>query len=140
MHGEIIEKIDCKPFGNVITKNTSSSLTRVAFQNVGLQLETKFNNKSRQGAASFSQGKYDVLLFTEHGLNHSKIPQSQKLNKRMNHYSKGSFSIVGFNRTTNCDNWNLPGGTGITITKTLLQGKTNQEAAAKKLDSEGGLG
>ena len=73
LHGEIIKEIDCESFGNIIPKNTSPSLTRVAFQNVGPQPEQKFDRKSRHEAASFAQGKYDVLLFAEHGLNHSKI-------------------------------------------------------------------
>ena len=77
LHGEIIKKIDCESFGNIIPKNTSPSLTRVAFHNVGPQPEKKFDSKSRQGAVSFSRGKYDILFFAEHGLNHSKILQSQ---------------------------------------------------------------
>ena len=84
-------KIECKSFGNIISKKTSSSLTRVAFQNVGPQPEQKIDRRARQGAAVFAQGKYDVLLFAEHGLNHSKLKQSQKWNNRMNYYSKGSF-------------------------------------------------
>ena len=77
LHGEIIKEIDCESFGNIIPKNTSPSLTRVAFHNVGPQPEKKFDSKSRQGAVSFSRGKYDILFFAEHGLNHSKILQSQ---------------------------------------------------------------
>ena len=41
----------------------------------------------------------------------------------MNHYSKGSFSIVGFNWTAKCKDWNLPGGTGISITKNIASRK-----------------
>ena len=41
LHGEIIKKIDCESFGNIISKNTSPSLTRVSFQNMGPQPEQK---------------------------------------------------------------------------------------------------
>ena len=78
MHSEIIEEIYCDSFGSTLSKNTSSSLTRVAFQNVGPQPEQKIDCKAKQNAASFAQRKYDVLLFAEHGLYHSRIDQDQK--------------------------------------------------------------
>ena len=50
----------------------------------------------------------------------------------MNHYSKGSFSIVGFNWTAKCKDWNLPGGTGITITKNIASRKDKSGSSCDK--------
>ena len=68
LHRELIEEIDCKLFGNIISKNTSTSLIRVSFQNVGSQPKLKFESKGRKGTHIFIQGKYDILLFVEHRL------------------------------------------------------------------------
>ena len=103
----------------------------------GPQPEQIYNSKAKQGAVSFAQGKYDVLLFAEHRLNHSKMKQSQKWNNRMNYYSKGSYLIVSFNKTGNCEDWKQPNGTGITIT---MQEKIKKEVALIQSDWTGQLG
>ena len=124
MHCEVIEEIDYKYFGNTLSKNTSSSLTRATFQNVGPQPGQKIDSKAKQGVTSFAQEKYDVLLFAEHGLYHSRIDQSQKWN--INYYSKGSYLIAGFNKTRNCEDWKQPSGTRITITKNIATRKDKE--------------
>ena len=63
LHDEIIEETDCETFGNIISKDTSSSFTRVAFQNVGPQPADKFDERAKQGAMSFARGKFDVFAF-----------------------------------------------------------------------------
>ena len=123
LHDEIIEEIDCKTFGNAILKYMSSSFTRVAFQNVGPQPADKVDERAKQGAMSFARGKFDVMLFAEHGLYHSKVDPSQRWNNRMKYYSKGSFIIIGYNKTSGSDNWKQPGGTGITINSNMAARK-----------------
>ena len=126
LHDETIKETDCESFGNIISKTTSSSITRVAFQNIGPQPAGKFDEKAKQGAMSFARGKFDVLLFAEHGLYHRNAGPSQRWNIRIKYYSKGTFSVVGYNKTVKCDNWKQPGGTGITITKNMVTRKDKE--------------
>ena len=44
----------------------------------------------------------------------------------MNYYSKISYSIIGFNKTKNCEDWKQPGGIGITITKKITARKDKE--------------
>ena len=126
LHNEIIEEIDCESFGNIISKTTSSSITRVAFQNVGPQPDVKFEDRAKQGAMSFARGKYDVLLFAEHGLYHSNVSAIQRWNNRMKYFSRGSFSVVEYNKAIKCDDWKQPGGTGITINENMVSRKDKE--------------
>ena len=50
----------------------------------------------------------------------------------MNYYSKGSFLIVGFNRTASYKDWKIPGGTGITITKKISSRKDKAGSSCNK--------
>ena len=54
----------------------------------------------------------------------------------MKYFSKGSFSVVGYNKTDRCDNWKQPGGTGITITRNMVARKDKEGSSV----DETGLG
>ena len=55
----------------------------------------------------------------------------------MKYYSKGSFSIVGYNKTSGCDDWKQPGGTGITINSNMVARKDKEDFNAILITSVG---
>ena len=82
----------------------------------------------------FARGKFDVLLFAEHGLYHNNVGSNQRWNNRMNYFSKGLFSVVGYNKTVKWNDWKQPGGTGITTIKNMVARKDKE---GSKFDKTG---
>ena len=63
-----MESLDVEGFGDFSHPTQSTEVTRIAFQNSGPQPQYRTSKKATDGALAMEAGKFDVLLFAEHGL------------------------------------------------------------------------
>ena len=62
-----------------------------------------------------SSGKYDVLLFAEHGLYEPALEPQNQMHNRMCVMNKDTFTRLSYNTNDKDPKWNQYGGTGITL-------------------------
>ena len=89
---------------------------RVVFQNCGRQPQSCTSKKATNGSLAMSAGKYDVLLYGEHGLYAPALEPKHQMHNRMCMINKGTFTCLSYNTNDGKDTkWNQYGGTGITL-------------------------
>ena len=67
-----------------------------------------------------SAGKYDILLYAEHGLYPPALEPRHQMHDRMCVMDKGTFTRLSYNTNNGIDTmWNQYGGTGITLNKDM---------------------
>ena len=63
-----METLDVESFGDCFHPTQFTEVARIAFQNSGPQPQYCTSKKATDGALAMEAGKFDVLLFAEHGL------------------------------------------------------------------------
>ena len=104
-----------KVFGDAFHPRRSPDFTRVAFQNCGRRPRYRTSKKSTDGSLAMSAGKYNVLLYAEHGLYEPALEPQHQMHDRMCVMNKGTFTRLSYNTNDNDPKWNQYGGTGITL-------------------------
>ena len=103
-------------FGDCFHPLRSKEFTRVAFQNCGRQPQFRTSKKAADGSLAMSAGKYNVLLYAEHGLYAPALLPKHQMHNRMCMMNKGTFTRLRYNTNDGKDTkWNQYGGKGITL-------------------------
>ena len=63
-----MESLDVEGLGDCFRPARSTEFTRIAFRNSGPQPQFRTSKKATDGALAMEAGKFDALLFAEHGL------------------------------------------------------------------------
>ena len=75
-----------------------------------------------------SAGKYDVLLFAEHGLYKPALEPQHQMYDRMCVMNKGTFTRLSYNTNDGTDTkWNEYGGTRITLNADMRARKAKDD-------------
>ena len=120
LDGLIVETLDVEGFGDCFHPTQSTESTRVAFQNSGPQPQYRTSKKATDGALAMEAGKFDVLLFAEHGLYPPALQPRNGWHDRMSTRNKGTYSRLSYNTNDGeGTKWNQYGGTGITLNANL---------------------
>ena len=94
----------------------SKEFTQVAFQNCERQSQFCISKKATDGSFAMSAGKYNVLLYVEHGLYSLALLPKDQIHDRMSMMNKGTFTRLSYNTNNGKDTkWNQYGGAGITL-------------------------
>ena len=98
----------------------STNFTRVAFQNCGRQPQFRTSKKATNGSLAISAGKYDILLYAEHGLYAPALEPKHQMHDHMCVMNKGTFTRFSYNTNNGTDTkWKQYGGTGITLNEDM---------------------
>ena len=112
-------------FGDRFEQKQSRDFTRVGFQNCGPQPQYRTSKKATDGSLAMSAGKYDVLLYAEHGLYVPALEPKHPMHNRMCVMNKGIFTRLSYNTNDRTDTkWNQYGCTGITLNKDMRARKS----------------
>ena len=110
-------------WGDILSTYKSPKVTRVAFQNIGVQEKFSNGDKSHWNAKAFLHGNYDLFLFAEHNLMTSMLSSGNSWQDRMNMGRRKTFSIVKNNANDSPNyKWNRAGGVALTLTQ-LYKGR-----------------
>ena len=83
LDGIIVESLDVEGFGDMFHPIRSPDFTWVAFQNCGRQPQFRTSKKATDGSLAMSAGKYDILLYAEHGLYPPALEPKHQMHDRM---------------------------------------------------------
>ena len=120
LDGLIVETLDVEGFGDCFHPTQSTEVTRIAFQNSRPQPQYCTSKKATDGALAMEAGKFDVLLFTEHGLYPPALQPRHGWYVRMCTRNKGTYSRLSYNTNDGeATKWNQYGSTSITLNADL---------------------
>ena len=120
LDGFIVESLDVEGFGDCFHPTQSTEVTRINFQNSRPQPQYRTSKKATDGALAMEAGKFDVLLFAEHGLYPPALQPWHGWHDQMCTRNKGKYSRLSYNTNDGeRTKWNQYGGTGITLNADL---------------------
>ena len=90
--------------------------THVTFQNCGRQPQFCMSKNATDGSLAMSAGKYDVLLYGQHGLYAPALKPKHQMHDRMCMMNKGTFIRLSYNTNDGKDTkWIQYGGKEIIL-------------------------